>query len=94
MATSQTTIRLDPQIKQQFDDVVNKLGMSASTAYNLFVRATIQRQGLPFDLVLDPLDDPAVKANVEAALELRSARADYPGAGWLSTDELRRELGL
>ena len=92
MATVQTTLRLDAEAKNQFEKIVNQLGMTASTAYNLFVRATIQRQGLPFDLVIDPLSDPEVKARVDAELDRRLAQANNPEATWYTMDEVMERL--
>jgi len=94
MGTVQTTIRLDADTKQQFEAVVNQLGMSASTAYNLFARATIRKQGLPFDVVLDPYADPSVRAKVKKELEEISAYADSPEAEYVSHDRVKEMLGL
>ena len=94
MATVHTSIRQDADIKQQFDEVVGQLGMSATTAYNLFARATIQRQGLPFDVVLDPYANPRVAAKVKKELEERLAYADSPEAQYVSHEEAKRRLRL
>ena len=94
MATTQTTIRLDTEAKRQFETIVNELGMTASTAYNLFVHATIRHQGMPFDVTLDPLAHPALKDKVVVELERRTRIADAPDAKWLSSEDVRKELGL
>ena len=87
MSYSQTHFRLDSQAKEQFETIVNKLGMTASTAYTLFVNATIQHQGLPFDVALDPLADHQVRAKVEAELARRLSLDDDPNTKWYSTDQ-------
>jgi len=94
MATTQTTVRLNTDTKEQFDEIIKSLGMSASTAFNLFVNATIQHQGLPFNVTLDPLAHPLIRAKVEAELERRIQLADDPNTKWYSTEEVLEELGL
>ena len=94
MATVMTNFRLDSQAKEQFEAIVNKLGMTASTAYNLFVNATIQRQGIPFDVVLDPLSNPEELKEVIAELRRRVAVADAPGAKWYPLADAEKELEL
>jgi addiction module RelB/DinJ family antitoxin len=94
MSTTQTNFRLDTQAKEQFEAIVNRLGMTSSTAYNLFVNATIQRQGLPFDVVLDPLSDPDEMKKVIAELRHRVEEANKPDAKWYSLAEVEKELGI
>ncbi|MCL2812787.1 MAG: type II toxin-antitoxin system RelB/DinJ family antitoxin [Clostridia bacterium] len=94
MATTNANFRVDTQAKDQFEAIVNQLGMTASTAYNLFINATIQRRALPFDVTLDPLTIPEVRAKVEAELERRLARENDPTTKWYSGDQVREMLGL
>ena len=55
---SQTTfsVRMDTEIKRQFDDFCANVGMNASTAFNMFARAVLREKRLPFDVttVSDP----------------------------------------
>ena len=41
-------VRVEPAIKSQAESVMEKLGLSASTAINLFYRQMIAEQALPF----------------------------------------------
>jgi len=41
-------VRVEPEVKEQAEKVMDKLGLSASTAINLFYRQMIADQGLPF----------------------------------------------
>lgn len=50
MAKVATTISLDPDVKAQAVALFNDLGMDLSTAINVFLRQSIQYQGLPFEL--------------------------------------------
>ncbi len=48
MKSVNVTIRVDEDIKKQADLLFNELGMSLSTAFNIFLRQSVREQGLPF----------------------------------------------
>jgi DNA-damage-inducible protein J len=49
---SQTTfsVRMDTEIKRQFDDFCAKVGMNPATAFNMFARAVLREKRLPFEV--------------------------------------------
>ena len=52
MTTTNLNIRTDRIIKENADKIYSELGLSMTTAVNLFLRATIRANGIPFDLKL------------------------------------------
>jgi len=48
--TTQVNVRMDLAVKQQAEELLQGLGLSMSSAINLFARAVIREQGLPFEL--------------------------------------------
>ncbi len=48
MRSVNVTFRVDESIKKQADDLFAELGMSLSTAFNIFLRQAVREQGLPF----------------------------------------------
>ena len=46
--TSNYTIRLDTDMRREAEALFSDLGMSLSTAFQIFLRQAIQEQGLPF----------------------------------------------
>jgi len=56
MAQSTMSIRIDEDIKKGFDKFCEDVGMNASVAVNMFVRATLRENRLPFEVssVSDP----------------------------------------
>ena len=48
MKSVNVTIRVDEDIKQQADALFSELGMSLSTAFNIFLRQSVREQRLPF----------------------------------------------
>jgi len=56
MAQSTMSIRIDDDIKKGFDKFCDDVGMNASVAVNMFVRATLRENKLPFEVssISDP----------------------------------------
>ncbi len=48
--TAMTHARLTPEVKKQAEAILKELGISISTAYELFYRQIIAQRGIPFDL--------------------------------------------
>lgn len=48
MSTVNVTIRMDEEVKKKADVLFDDLGMSLSTAFNIFVRQAIREQAIPF----------------------------------------------
>lgn len=48
--TSSIFARVDPEIKEQAEMVLNKLGIPMSNAVNIFLRQVVMQNGLPFDV--------------------------------------------
>ncbi len=46
-------IRVDSDLKRKAEAVYAELGMNLSTALNVFLRASVRNNGLPFDLRLN-----------------------------------------
>ena len=50
--TANIYVRLDPQIKEQSEAILNQLGIPMSNAIALFLRQVILQRGIPFELKL------------------------------------------
>ena len=52
---SQTTfsVRMDTEIKKEFDSFCNQVGMNATTAFNMFARAVLREKRLPFEVTTE-----------------------------------------
>ena len=49
--TSAINIQIDSETKKQASAILNDLGLSMSSAINIFLRQVIKRDGLPFEVV-------------------------------------------
>lgn len=50
-------IRIDDDVKREAEKILEELGLSTSTAINIFFRAIIREHGIPFELTTDTLKD-------------------------------------
>ena len=57
MAQSALTIRLDSDLKMQFDSLCEKFGMSTNTAFNIYVRQVVRSRRIPFAIEAPANDD-------------------------------------
>ena len=57
--TANIYVRIEPDIKKQAEDILSSLGVSASSAINMFYKQIILKKAIPFDISLQgtkPLD--------------------------------------
>ena len=50
--TTTVRARIEPRLKKEAENLLEKLGLSATQAINLFYRQVTLRKGLPFDVVI------------------------------------------
>lgn len=66
MAQTNVNIRIDENDKKLFDEICGQLGMTMSTAFNIFAKAVIRQGGIPFELSLDSPNAETMKAMEDA----------------------------
>ena len=54
MANVNVTIRMDDELKAQADALFDELGMSFTTAINVFVKQALREGGIPFEVTTQP----------------------------------------
>ena len=60
--TSAINIQVDSDTKKQATDILNNLGLSMSTAINIFLKQVIKRDGIPFEIVNNKPNEEMLKA--------------------------------
>ena len=50
MAQQTFSIRMDAQLKKEFDALVEDMGMNATTAFIIFARAVVREKKIPFEI--------------------------------------------
>ena len=87
--TTNLTIRLDSDLKKDCEALYAELGMSLSTAINVFLRQSLHKGGLPFDA---RLDDQPNRTTIEAMLEAERIARDPTVKRYNDLDELFKDL--
>lgn len=87
--TTNLTIRLDSDLKKDCEALYAELGMSLSTAINVFLRQSLRKDGLPFDA---RLDDQPNRTTIEAMLEAERIAKDPTVKRYNDLDELFKDL--
>lgn len=72
MVQATYSIRLDKDKKTKFDEICERLGLSASAAFSTFVNKTIEKRGIPYDLTIEstPADYDIIEADKLSKEEL------------------------
>jgi len=52
--TTNLSIRIDRDLKEEADQVFNAMGMNLTTAVNIFVRQAVRQKKIPFEIALYP----------------------------------------
>lgn len=50
MATTNINVRVDSELKQEAEALFNDLGLTMSSAINMFLRSAINHDGIPFEV--------------------------------------------
>lgn len=79
-----THARLTPEVKEKAEAILKELGLSISTAYEMFYRQIIAHNGLPFDVQIP---------NDETVQAMRDARRGK-GKAYENVEALFEDCGL
>ena len=88
MATTTVSFRTDAELRKKADSFFETVGMTMSTAINLYIRKIVMEQRIPFEISVPVMSQESQKALKEAE-ELKK-----PGVGkvFKTVDELRKDL--
>jgi len=79
-------VKIDRSIKKDADSIANAMGMTLSTAINIFVRQMVSERAIPFKIHL--IDNDAVQFHKL----LDDMRANAANHGFMSDDEINAEI--
>ena len=86
MGQTATTIRLDAELKAEFDKLCDEFGMSANTAFNIYVKTVVRQRRIPFQIEADPVDE-VMERGRKAFYEMRRIASENGTAG-ICIDEI------
>ena len=90
MRQTATTIRLDADLKAEFDKLCEEFGMSANTAFNIYVKTVVRQRRIPFQIETDPIDE--VTERGRRAFWALRAEAKKNGLTGMTLEEINEEI--
>lgn len=103
MATSAMTVRMDSQIKKQFDSLCQQFGMSSNTAINIFINQVVRSRSIPFTVSVEVPNEEVFNRQAQenisreqalAAFRNARKRAERGDTPDLTLDEINEEIRL
>lgn len=86
--SSNISIRMDSDLKSAAEALFDELGMSLSTAFNIFVRQALREGGIPFKIT----EGRPNQETVAAMLEAERIAKDSSVKGYHNVDDLFADL--
>lgn len=92
--TSNVFARVEPEVKEQAEMILNQLGIPMSNAVGMFLRQVVIQRGIPFEMKLPankPLDmSQMTKEQFDA--EIQKGITDIENGRVYSVDEVEEEM--
>ena len=92
--TSNIYVRVEPEIKEEAEVVLGKLGIPMSNAVSMFLKQVVMRQGLPFQVAI-PKSKPIYYEDLteeEFNLEMMKAQEDFDNGRTCTIKDLEERL--
>lgn len=101
------TISIDDELKQQFTDVCQEIGLTPSAAFTVFAKTVVRLGGIPFELNVETIDlrtmrlarrlqEAQLRYEMELKAELEAAHARMEAGEYYTHEEfmelVRRRL--
>jgi len=89
VAQTSINIRMDENLKREFDELCNDFGLTMTAAFTVFAKTVVRRQRIPFEISKD-----VPNAETVAAIEEVEAMIKDPtlGKSYTNVDEMMKEL--
>jgi DNA-damage-inducible protein J len=89
MAQTNINIRMDEELKRDFDVLCGDLGLTMTAAFNIFAKTVVRRRKIPFEISMD-----IPNAETTTALEEVEQMKKNPSMGksYTNVDEMMKEL--
>ena len=89
MAGTNINIRMDSELKQQFEAFCSDVGMTMTTAFNLFAKKVVRENRIPFEISGDIPN----AETIEAMNEVQRMKADPTiGRTYSDVDQMMEDL--
>ena len=92
--TATFQMRINPDIKQQVEEIYAQQGLSFTDAVNIFIQQSLNMGGLPFLASSENEEYMKAKAMRRLMEELKKGWDSAERDGWVSEEDAYRQLGI
>lgn len=92
MGQSMISIRVDENLKKDFDRLCNEFGVSNTAAFTIFMKAVVREKRIPFEIKAG--DDFEVRAKGLESFERMRQIASERGLTGMSLEDINEEIRL
>ncbi len=89
MAQTNINIRMDENLKREFDGLCSNLGLTMTTAFNVFAKTMVRQQRIPFEISMDVPNAATISAMEEVAQMKKNPAL---GKTYTDVDQMMKEL--
>lgn len=92
--TSNVFARVEPEVKEQAESILNQLGIPMSNAVGMFLRQVVIQRGIPFDIKL-PANKPISVSELtkeQLNAEIAKGMEDIENGKVYSAEEVKSEM--
>ena len=92
--TATFQMRINPDIKQQVEEIYARQGLSFTDAVNIFIQQSLNMGGLPFLASSENEEYMKAKAMRRLMAEVQKGWDSAERDGWVSEEDAYRQLGI
>lgn len=89
MANTSMNIRMDSEVKKQAEALFGEIGMTMTTAINIFLKQSIRENGIPFELKVNTPNAETLEAIHEGEKIIYEGKSRFNSA-----EEMFLDLGI
>ena len=90
MAQATISIRVDQELKQKFDSLCETFGLSATAAFNIFMKTVVREKRIPFEIRAENED--STRHRALKAFESMQQTLAASGISEMTLEEINAEI--
>ena len=92
--TSNIFARVEPEVKEEAESILNQLGIPMSNAVGMFLRQVVIQRGIPFDIKLPPQKPLSISEMTKEQFDIEISKGidDIENGRVFSADEVKERM--
>ena len=89
MGQTNINIRMDADLKRDFDSLCSDLGLTTTAAFNIFAKTVVRQRRIPFEITMNTPNAKTIAAIEEVQ---RMKKDPSLGKGYTDVEQMMKEL--